>query len=47
MGESQELEREALALWKQYGFLLPSQVKSFLRKLAGFLNWQQLQGVLK
>jgi hypothetical protein len=47
MGESQELEREAVALWKQYGFFLPSQVKGFLRKLAVFLKWQELQGAMK
>ena len=37
-----ELEREAVALVKQYGFFMPSPVKKFLAKMAVFLNWQQL-----
>ncbi|WP_156396935.1 hypothetical protein [Noviherbaspirillum sp. Root189] len=45
-GQHQELEREAVALWKQYGFFLPGQVKGFLRKLAAFLNWKELQGAM-
>ena len=45
--ESKELEREAIALWRQYGFFLPSQAKDFLRKLAAFLKWQDLQGVME
>lgn len=47
MGESQELEREAVQLWKRYGFMLPSTVRGFLVRLAAFLNWQELQGVMK
>lgn len=47
MGESEKLEREAIALWKQYGFFLPSQVRGFLHRLAVYLNWQQLQGAMK
>ncbi|MBV8635551.1 MAG: hypothetical protein JO002_13745 [Burkholderiaceae bacterium] len=43
INQSQELEREACALVKQYRFLMPSPVKSFLRKVAVYLNWQQLQ----
>lgn len=45
--QGDELEREAIALWKQYGFFLPSQAKAFLRRLADFLNWQELQGAMK
>nr|DAD55516.1 MAG TPA: hypothetical protein [Corticoviridae sp.] len=37
-----ELEREACALVKQYGFFMPSPVKKFLAKMALFLNWQEL-----
>lgn len=37
-----ELEREAIALMKQYGFFLPKAAKDFFRKLAAFLNWSEL-----
>ncbi len=43
---SEELEREAYALFKQYGFLLPKPAKEFFRKLADFLNWNHLKGIL-
>jgi hypothetical protein len=42
-----ELEREAVALIKQYGFFLPAPAKAFFRKLAIFLNWQELTKELK
>lgn len=45
MNESKELEREAIALVKQYGFFL-GPAKPFLRRLAEFLNWQDLKGML-
>ncbi len=45
--QSQEMEREACALVKQYGFFMPSPVKKFLAKMAIFLNWQQLSKDLK
>lgn len=38
-----ELEREAVALVKQYGFFLPGAVKAFFRRLSDFLNWQDLK----
>jgi hypothetical protein len=41
-----ELEREALALVRQYKFLLPKAVKEFMRKLAEHLGWDQLKGAL-
>ena len=41
-----ELEREALALVRQYKFLLPQAVKEFMRKLADELCWDQLKGAL-
>ncbi|MEC4722948.1 hypothetical protein RY831_27695 [Noviherbaspirillum sp. CPCC 100848] len=43
MGESQELEREAIALWKEYKiFLNRPKPKAFLLRLAAFLQWQEL-----
>jgi hypothetical protein len=42
-----ELEREAVALMKQYGFFLPAQAKEFFRKLATANNWQHLLRILK
>jgi hypothetical protein len=37
-----QLEGEAVALVKKYGFFLPAPAKEFFRKLAVYLNWQQL-----
>lgn len=45
--QSQELEREACALIKQYGLFLPAPAKTFFRKLADFLQWHELKGILK
>ncbi|SFV12835.1 hypothetical protein [Pseudoduganella namucuonensis] len=45
--ETTELEREAIALVRQYGLYLPGPAKDFLRKLAANLNWETLKGVLK
>ncbi|SFU99572.1 hypothetical protein SAMN05216552_1018127 [Pseudoduganella namucuonensis] len=45
--EPTELEREAIALVKQYGLYLPGPAKEFLRKLAAQLNWETLKGALK
>lgn len=39
-----ELERQAVALVKQYGLFLPGPVKRFLRELAAHLNWNELKG---
>lgn len=44
--QSQQLEREACALVKQYGFFLPSPVRAFLTKMADSLNWKDLKGML-
>jgi hypothetical protein len=44
---NEELEREAIALVRQYGFFMPVPVKGFLLKLAVHLDWQNLKGVLK
>jgi hypothetical protein len=41
--ESEELESQAVRLIKQYGFFLPAPAKEFFRKLATFLNWEQLK----
>lgn len=47
MDESKELEREAIALWKQYKFFLNRPtVRGFLVRLAVFLNWGELKGVM-
>lgn len=45
--ESANLEREAMALWAQYGFLLRGPVREFLKKLAAHLNWENLRKELK
>ena len=42
-----ELQLEAVALIKQYGFLLPAPAKAFFRKLAVFLKWHDLTKALK
>lgn len=41
------LEREAVALYQQYGFFLPGPAKTFFRKLAIHLQWQDLMKVTK
>jgi hypothetical protein len=43
---SEELERQAIALVRQYGFFLPKPVKEFLMKLAGHLQWEGLKKAL-
>lgn len=47
MADNKELEREACALIKQYGLFLPAPAKAFFRKLADFLQWHELKGILK
>jgi hypothetical protein len=37
-----ELEREAVALVKQYGLFLPKPAQEFLRKLAAHMQWKEL-----
>jgi hypothetical protein len=44
--ESEQLEREAIALVNQYGFWMPPPVKAFLKKMAAHLNWNELKGKL-
>ena len=46
MNEAEELEREAVALIKQYGFLLPKPAKAFFKRLAVHLKWNQLEQAL-
>lgn len=41
------LEREAVALYRKYGFFLPDPAKAFFRKLAIHLQWQDLMKVTK
>lgn len=41
------LERQAVALITQYGLFLPAPAKSFFRKLADYLMWQNLKEKLK
>ncbi len=45
--DSEELEREACALVRQYGFFLPLPVRGFFIKLAKFLEWSNLEKVLE
>jgi hypothetical protein len=40
---NEELQAEAIALVRQYGWILPQPVRAFLTKLADFLNWQDLK----
>jgi hypothetical protein len=40
---SDELQRQAVVLFKQYGFFLPKPVRKFFGELADFLNWQDLK----
>lgn len=47
MSESDTLEREAIALIKQYGLFLPAPAKAFFRKLAAHLQWTNLERALK
>ncbi len=47
MDESKALEREAIALWNQYGLFLPAPVKAFMRKLAAFNGWAELGAKIK
>lgn len=42
-----ELERRAVALFKQYGLFLPRPVKDFFSELADYLNWQDLKKGIK
>ncbi|HEX8611948.1 MAG TPA: hypothetical protein VF800_11735 [Telluria sp.] len=46
MSEDDELQAQAVALVKQYGFFLPKPAKMFFGKLADFLNWYKLKEVL-
>lgn len=46
MNKNEELEREAVALVKQYGFFLPKPAKEFFKRLAEFLGWENLKGTL-
>jgi hypothetical protein len=46
MNKNEELEREAVALLKQYGFFLPKAAKDFFKRLAEFLGWENLKGTL-
>ena len=45
--QGQALEREAVSLYRQYGFILPGPAKAFFRKLAIHLQWQDLMKVTK
>lgn len=35
----QALERQAVTLYRQYGFVLPGPAKAFFRELANYLQW--------
>lgn len=47
MTEDEILQRQAVALIKQYGLLLPAPAKAFFRKLAVHLQWIDLQRAIK
>lgn len=46
MNDTSDLEREAVALLRQYGLFLPAPAKAFFRKLADRLKWDNLKGML-
>lgn len=48
MNESEELERQAIGLVKQYGMVLmmAPPVKAFFKRLAVFLKWENLAKAL-
>ena len=46
MNESDELEREAMALIRQYGLFLPKPAKAFFKRLAVNLKWKKLEEML-
>ena len=48
MSESEELERVACALVKQYGMVLAMAppVKAFFKRLAVFMKWSNLEKAL-
>ncbi|WP_426078879.1 hypothetical protein [Janthinobacterium sp. PSPC3-1] len=37
------LERQAVTLYRQYGFVLPGPAKAFFRELAIHLQWHDLK----
>ena len=43
MNESEQLEREAITLIRQYGLFLPKPAKAFFKRLAVYLKWNQLE----
>lgn len=43
MNEADELERQAVALIKQYGLFLPAPAKAFFKRLAVHLKWATLE----
>jgi hypothetical protein len=43
----EDLQRQAVALIKQYGLFLPGPAKTFFRKLAVHLQWIDLQKAMK
>lgn len=42
-----DLELEAISLYRQYGWLLPVPVKEFMHRLAARLEWAQLKEVMR
>lgn len=48
MTESEELERVAIALVKQYGMVLAMAppVKAFFKRLAVYMKWEKLEKAL-
>lgn len=48
MDENEALERQAVALVKQYGtfLMMAPPVKAFFKRLAAFLKWSNLEKAL-
>ena len=45
--QGQALQRQAVELYRKYGLMLPGPAKDFFRKLATYLQWQDLMKVTK
>lgn len=48
MTESETLEREAIALYNSIPtWARSAAMRDFMRRLAAFLNWQHMKGIIK
>jgi hypothetical protein len=47
LSKSEEIEAQAVDLWREYRFFLPGKVKKFLRDVAEFCQWEKLKKELE